>query len=394
MEYHGACCDGFFEMSPPTGFFSFMNVSTVHIPVLLAPVLQGLGLTGEDADPSGISRPETPERTRCIVDGTLGGGGHTLRILQCLAPGDCVLGIDRDPSAVRRFVEGMVRDGWQRSGCVAMNTADSGTADSATAGTWSADTRTVVSGDQDSDSEQVIELRLPSKPGYPRLLVACGSYCDLPDILMQQGLGKVDGILLDLGLSSDQLQDPSRGFSFKATGPLDLRFNPEAGISAAELLQRRSEQEIADLIYQFGEERFSRRIARAIVERRRTSPIETAEELADLVHRVLPGRIHGRIDSATRTFQALRIAVNRELEHVEHAMETLPACLSEGGRLVIISFHSLEDRIVKHAMRGDPRLKVLTKKPIEADEVEVSSNPRSRSAKLRVAERRVEEIAN
>lgn len=366
-----------------------MNLSTVHIPVLLAPVLEGLGLTGERAEASSVSSPENPDRPRGIVDGTLGGGGHTLRILQCLAPIDWVLGIDRDPSAVRRFVEEMVRDGWERTGTVKTIASDTSTSDRSTS-----DRSTVVLGDEGIDSEQVIELRLPRKPGYPRLLVACGSYCDLPDILTQQGLGKVDGILLDLGLSSDQLQDPSRGFSFKATGPLDLRFNPEAGISATELLQRRSEQEIADLIYQFGEERFSRRIARAIVERRRTNPIETAEELADLVHRVLPGRIHGRIDSATRTFQALRIAVNRELEHVERAMETLPACLSEGGRLVIISFHSLEDRIVKHAMRGDARLKVLTKKPIEADELESSSNPRSRSAKLRVAERRAEENAS
>ena len=361
-----------------------MNVSTVHIPVLLAPVLEGLGLTGEYAEASSVSRPENPEQPRGIVDGTLGGGGHTLRILQCLAPVDWVLGIDRDPSAVRRFVEGMVRDGWERTGTEKAITADTGTADTGTA----------VSGDDGFASEQVIELRLPCKPGYPRLLVACGSYCDLPEILQRQGLGKVDGILLDLGLSSDQLQDPSRGFSFKATGPLDLRFNPETGISAAELLQRRSEEEIANIIYQFGEERFSRRVARAIVERRRTRPIGTAEELAELVHRVLPGRIHGRIDSATRTFQALRIAVNRELEHVEHALETLPACLSEGGRLVIISFHSLEDRIVKHAMRGDARLRVLTKKPIEADELELSSNPRSRSAKLRVAERRAEDSAN
>jgi len=367
----------YFRDVAPDRLFSFMNVSTVHIPVLLAPVLQGLGLTGEAAEASSVSSPlspSSPARPRGIVDGTLGGGGHTLRILQCLAPLDWVLGIDRDPSAVKRFVEGMVRDGWQRTGAISSGP--------------------VGSGEDGVDSEQVIELRLPTKPEYPRLLVACGSYCDLPEILHRQGLGKVDGILLDLGLSSDQLQDPSRGFSFKATGPLDLRFNPETGISAAELLQRRSEEEIANIIYQFGEERFSRRVARAIVERRRTRPVENAEELAELVHRVLPGRIHGRVDSATRTFQALRIAVNRELEHVEHAMESLPDCLMEGGRLVIISFHSLEDRIVKHAIRGNARLRVLTKKPIEADELEVSSNPRSRSAKLRVAERRAEENAN
>jgi 16S rRNA (cytosine1402-N4)-methyltransferase len=206
--------------------------------------------------------------------------------------------------------------------------------------------------------------------------------------MVDHAIPKADCILLDLGLSSDQLEDTSRGFSFRTGGTLDLRFCTDEGISAADLLAKIDEKELADIIYQFGEERFSRRIARAIVERRRHSPVRTAEELADLVHRCVPGgKIHGRIDSATRTFQALRIAVNNELEHLKTAIERLPDCLAPGGRLLIISFHSLEDRIVKHAMRECDRLQVLTKKPILPSDAETYENPRSRSAKLRVAER-------
>ena len=149
----------------------------------------------------------------------------------------------------------------------------------------------------------------------------------------------------------------------------------------------RSEEDLANIIYQFGEERCSRRIARLIVETRRERPITTTKQLYDLIHRAVPGHTHGRIDSATRTFQALRIAVNRELEHLEEALKVLPDCLRPGGRLLIISFHSLEDRLVKNAFRDDDRLNRLTKKPVVADQFETHSNPRSRSAKMRVAER-------
>jgi 16S rRNA (cytosine1402-N4)-methyltransferase len=197
----------------------------------------------------------------------------------------------------------------------------------------------------------------------------------------------VDGILLDLGLSSDQLADRERGFSFQSDGPLDLRYNPGEGRSAAEWLRSIDEEELANVIYQYGEERFSRRIARRIVEQRRIAPIETAKQLADLIHRSVPGRIHGRVDSATRTFQALRIAVNRELEIVEEALRELPKTLKPGGRFLVISFHSLEDRLVKHAFRDCAELEVLSKKPIVASELEMKMNPRSRSAKLRVARR-------
>jgi 16S rRNA (cytosine1402-N4)-methyltransferase len=212
----------------------------------------------------------------------------------------------------------------------------------------------------------------------------------------------VHGILLDLGLSSDQLADTQRGFSFRLDAPLDLRFDMTSGIPAWKWLQQHSDTEIADAIYQFGEERLSRRIARAIVEQNRGEPIMTSKQLADLIHRVVPGRVHGRVDSATRTFQALRIVVNRELEHVEAGLARLPGVLAApgleppsaeasgvepAGRLAVISFHSLEDRMVKNAIRDDSRLENLTKKPLVATQAETDANPRSRSAKLRIARR-------
>jgi 16S rRNA (cytosine1402-N4)-methyltransferase len=215
----------------------------------------------------------------------------------------------------------------------------------------------------------------------------------------------VHGILLDLGLSSDQLADTQRGFSFRLDAPLDLRFDTTVGIPAWKWLQQHSDTEIADAIYQFGEERLSRRIARAIVEQNRSEPIMSSKQLADLIHRVVPGRVHGRVDSATRTFQALRIVVNRELEHVEAGLARLPGLLAvpsaevpsaescgvePAGRLGVISFHSLEDRMVKNAIRDDSRLENLTKKPLVATQAETDANPRSRSAKLRIARRAFE----
>jgi 16S rRNA (cytosine1402-N4)-methyltransferase len=192
---------------------------------------------------------------------------------------------------------------------------------------------------------------------------------------------------LDLGLSSDQLADAGRGFSFQVDGPLDLRFDPESGEAAWELLAHIGEQRLSDIIFQYGEERHSRRIAKKIVETRRNAPIRTAGELAELVRSCVPRTPGLRIDPATRTFQALRIAVNSELASLEAALAKFPDCLKPGGRLVIISFHSLEDRLVKHAFRGDERLEVLTKKPVLPSPREEAENPRSRSAKLRVAER-------
>jgi 16S rRNA (cytosine1402-N4)-methyltransferase len=241
----------------------------------------------------------------------------------------------------------------------------------------------VVGLDRDPAAIERAERELRGLP----VLVACSSYADTPEVLAEAGIEAVDGVLLDLGLSSDQLEDRQRGFSYHADGPLDLRFDPTHGEPAARLIARLSAEHLADLIYRYGEERCSRRIARAIVERRRERPVETAGDLAEIVRRAVPRDYDPRIDPATRTFQALRIAVNGELEHLELALRRLPPLLAPGGRLAIISFHSLEDRLVKEAFRTSPLLQVVTGKPLRPTEAEVAANPRSRSAKLRVAER-------
>ena len=229
--------------------------------------------------------------------------------------------------------------------------------------------------------------------------------------LDQRGIAAIDGLLADLGVSSWQLDAPERGFSFRADGPLDMRMDTSQGATAADLLTDVREEELADLIYGYGEERFSRRIARAIVEARRTEPIATTGRLAEIVRRAVPKRGYQRIDPATRTFQALRIWVNRELDGLDTFVRDAAQRLrtgrrvegrevedwkseggeSEGGgRMAIISFHSLEDRIVKHTLRELDReqglLTVLTKRPLEAGEEETARNPRARSAKLRAAE--------
>ena len=215
------------------------------------------------------------------------------------------------------------------------------------------------------------------------------NYRDVAIALDQLGIESVDGMLLDLGLSSDQLADDSRGFSFDASGELDLRFDTSEGKPMWQWLEFLAEERIADLIYRYGEERCSRRIARAIVERRKfETPLRTAGELAQLVRRCVPHKPgKTRIDPATRTFQAIRIFVNDELGALEEFLKTAPARLKPGGRIAIISFHSLEDRIVKTAFRDNPLLEVVTRKPVEPTEAEIARNPRSRSAKLRVAQR-------
>jgi 16S rRNA (cytosine1402-N4)-methyltransferase len=288
--------------------------SPIHVPVMLAEVLEGLS-----PQPGGV-----------FVDGTLGGGGHSRALAERVGPGGRIIALDRDPAAIE-----------------AANT------------------------------------NLSNGPITP----VQANFCDLPEVLAEIGLEAVDGILLDLGLSSDQLADLERGFSFSSTGPLDLRFDPLQGKPAWRLLQRLSAEHLADLIYQYGEERYSRRIARAIVQRRGDKPVETAAELAELVRRCVPRARHDRIDPATRTFQALRIAVNDELKSLDIALRRLPDCLRPGGRLAVISFHSLEDRPVKEAFRNDPRLTSLTRKPVTPSDAETAENPRSRSAKLRLAVR-------
>jgi 16S rRNA (cytosine1402-N4)-methyltransferase len=199
---------------------------------------------------------------------------------------------------------------------------------------------------------------------------------------------RVDALVADLGVSSPQLDDPERGMSFRAEGPLDMRMNPDGDDTAWSVVRELRESELADVIYQYGEERASRPIARAIKRAVEQGAMETTLDLARAVHRVLGPPRFGKPDPATRTFQALRIAVNDELGEVERLLAALPEVLCDGGRAAVISFHSLEDRLVKHAFRDAPSLEVLTKKPIEPGEEECARNPRSRSAKLRLARRR------
>ncbi len=293
--------------------------SSIHLPVMVDQVIEWL----------------QPKPGQILVDGTLGGGGHTRLLAERVGPEGRVLGLDRDPAAIAAF-----------------------------------------SASIDSSVEPIH-----------------ANYMDLDQILAARQIPAIDGLLLDLGLSSDQLADTTRGFSFESAGSLDQRFDPTMGEPAWRLLERMDERALADMIFQFGEERFSRRIARRIVQTRRQHPIRTAAHLAQLVRSCVPRSRGHRIDPATRTFQALRIAVNSELQTLQEALAKLPDLLRPGGRWVIISFHSLEDRLVKRAFREDPRLENLTRKPIRPGEIEWAANPRSRSAKLRAAQRLPDGIA-
>jgi 16S rRNA (cytosine1402-N4)-methyltransferase len=273
-----------------------------------------------------------PRPGAVLVDGTLGGGGHARALAAGVGPGGFVVGLDRDPVAVEAARR-------------ALN-------------------------------------QLPIRPVQ-------ANFCDLPEVLEQLEIEKIDGLLLDLGVSSDQLADADRGFSFASDGPLDLRFDPTSGEPARRLINRLSVEHLTQLISRYGEERYSPRIARAIVQQRRQQPIETAAELAELIRGCVPRPPGGsRIDPATRTFQALRIAVNDELKSLEIALRRIPDCLRPGARMAVISFHSLEDRRVKEAFRTDTRLTVLVRRPVCPTQEEIDRNPRARSAKLRVAERK------
>ncbi len=239
------------------------------------------------------------------------------------------------------------------------------------------------------DRDPAVLARSESQALDPRLEVFLASYEQVPRALAACDIESADALVLDLGLSSDQLADQRRGFSFQHDGPLDLRFDPDSGMPAHQWLAGNSEQAIADAIYQFGEERFSRRIAREIVGRaRRGEPVRTVHDLVEICRRCVPRSRNHDIHPATRTFQALRIAVNGELDILTRTLAAAPDWLRPGGRAVVISFHSLEDRIVKHAFRQDERWNVLTKRPLRPGQQEMAVNPRSRSAKLRVAERR------
>jgi 16S rRNA (cytosine1402-N4)-methyltransferase len=275
-----------------------------------------------------------------IVDGTVGGGGHAVALACRIGPSGRVIGLDRDPAML----------------ALARETVDAAS----------------------------------QRLGYPLpVTLVHATYREMSHVLLELGIGQVGGILLDLGLSSDQLAAGDRGFSFAAGGPLDMRFDPtEPGPTAAELVNRLPEAELAQVFFDFGEERFSRRISRRIVEARRNQPIRDSGELAQIVRLSVPGKArHGPIDPATRVFQALRIAVNRELEQLDTVLKVIPEVLAAGGRAAVMSFHSLEDRRVKWAFKTNQMLSVLTKKPVTATAQEVAVNPRARSAKLRVVER-------
>jgi 16S rRNA (cytosine1402-N4)-methyltransferase len=244
----------------------------------------------------------------------------------------------------------------------------------------------------DRDAQALALARATLAPWADRVELIHADYRALGDVLDRCGVQEVDGALADLGLSSMQLEAEGRGFSFQRDERLDMRMDTSSGDTAAALLARSTEPEIADAIFHYGEERFSRRIARAIVREQSEQPIETTGRLAAIVRRSIPRRGYARIDPATRTFQALRIWVNRELEGLDRFLETALRRLREDARLAAITFHSLEDRIVKHTFRalekaGDIGLTILTKKPIVPTEAEIQQNPRARSAKLRVAER-------
>jgi len=277
----------------------------------------------------------TPQPGQVIVDATVGAGGHARLVAEHLQPGGRLIGLDRDPA--------------------------------------------------------MLELARKRVEGLPVTLVQA-NFDQLRLVLDDQGIAAADGVLADLGVCSDQLDDAERGFSFAQDGPLDMRMDPDEGEPASALLQRLNERDLADLIYEYGEERFSRRIARKIVEVRRTTRLETTGQLADLVRRCVPrARMKGRhkpaIDPATRVFQALRIAVNDELGALDRFLAQLPGCVKVGGKAVVISFHSLEDRRVKVAFRQREVWEPDTRKPVEATKEEEQANPRSRSAKLRSARR-------
>ena len=244
----------------------------------------------------------------------------------------------------------------------------------------------------DRDEAALAHARARLAPWGDRVELVHADYRDLAEVLNSRALTEVDGVLADLGVSSLQLDEAGRGFSFRRDEPLDMRMDRSSGETAAEWVARAPEAELADVIYQFGEERHSRRIARAIVAARARDAIRTTAQLASLVRRAVPTRGYQRIDPATRTFQAIRIRVNRELDGLDRFIHTVVAHLRAAGRLAIIAFHSLEDRVVKHTLRalaqGQPALlRLLTRRPIEPGDEEVARNPRARSARLRAAEK-------
>ncbi len=274
-----------------------------------------------------------PARGGVFIDCTVGLGGHARALVE--AGASRLIGLDRDPAAV-------------------------------------AAARDALSGFGD------------------RVEVVHADYRRIAAVLDERRVTKVDGVLADLGVSSMQLDAPGRGFSFRQDDPLDMRMDTTAGPTAAEALRDVDERTLADVIYEFGEERHSRRIARAIVAARERVRIETTGQLAEIVRRAIPRKGYMRIDPATRTFQAIRIWVNRELEGLDSFLGAATRRLADGGRMAVITFHSLEDRIVKHTLRAlaaeESGLRIRTKRPLVPSEAEIERNPRARSAKLRAVE--------
>ncbi|HEX4020862.1 MAG TPA: 16S rRNA (cytosine(1402)-N(4))-methyltransferase RsmH [Acidobacteriaceae bacterium] len=278
----------------------------------------------------GISQGST------IVDATLGFGGHSTAIVQMLGPKGHLIAFDRDPAAMEQA------------------------------------------------RARLEQLREELAEAMPQVTLHAAAFGSIAEHVPP---ASVDGILADFGVSSMQLDTAERGFSFQADGPLDMRMDTRSGPTAEQVVNQAGEEELANLIYEFGEERRSRRIARAIV---RARPLSTTAQLAKVVAAAAQTMKYEKIHPATRTFQALRIYVNKELEQIQALLDVAPDLLKPGGRLVAISFHSLEDRLVKDALRSGQQegvWQVLTKKPVQADDAEIEQNPRSRSAKLRAAER-------
>lgn len=283
------------------------------------------------------------------IDGTAGGGGHAEAMAEAAGPAGRLLALDRDPDAVDRVRQRLAGFG-------------------------------------------------------PRCVVRHADFAALASVAAGEGFASVDGILMDLGLSSYQLEDGQRGFSFEKEGPLDMRMDPSRGESAADLVNGANEKDLADVLFTLGEERRARRIARAIVNERASAPVRTTTQLADIVCRA-KGRRGGRIHPATLTFQAIRMAVNGELQSLENGLAAALRTVRPGGRIAVISFHSLEDRIVKHTFRahigrrvslpqgGDewigklPAATAVTRKPARPSEAEIRANPRARSARLRIVQR-------
>lgn len=305
-----------------------------HIPVLLNETIDGLNIR-----PNGI-----------YVDGTAGGGGHSSQILKKLKTGK-LISIDRDPDAIA----------------------------------------TVRQRFKENENSIVIK----------------GNYSDMKSLLLQRGIRQVDGVLLDIGVSSHQLDTAERGFSFHEDAPLDMRMS-QSGASAADLVNNLSQKELSKIIYTYGEEKYADSISKAIVKYREEKPIETTFELADIIRNSVPERVRRAGHPARKTFQALRIEVNGELDALEKGLDEAFELLCKGGRLAVITFHSLEDRIVKQKMTSwyqgctcpkdfpvcvcgnKPKAKPVTRKPIVANSQELSTNPRSRSAKLRICEKILE----